>query len=361
MRSFISKNGYPGVCDFSHEKDTVISLQDLIIFIHDLLSNYYGDVDNEGVGWDRSLEDDPAPGFHTECGGYVVPDNRHYFDDISLLLISNGFLVEDDNVFNAIVENFPEIRWIEKDPYGLTDDEERAIDWREIKRKASVWITAGLNYSDLPVADTTRLFNLLETIQSISNIIIPEVDLELYRTVKYNKPFPSGPSFTNLTSPPVQFTQNLRMSPKGVSLFYGASTLALSQSEAVSTSGNDYFYTGLFHTTRPMVVLDLRRIRERLSIFDVPAEVFFSMKFLQHFSEEISQPVGNESEYAPTQFITNFFRNCLYKYSQDGSKRPIEGILYDSSKTPSEWNAALFYDNATSASVLRLDDWKLKA
>lgn len=139
LKEYIAQNGQPGMCDFSQKMDTVVTLRDLIIFIYDLLANYYGDIDNEGVGWDSSLEKDPTPGFHSECGGYVVPNHRSYYDDIATLLFENRFIVNDDRLFQVIVDNFPSIRWIEKDPYGLTESEERAIDWREIKHKSLGW------------------------------------------------------------------------------------------------------------------------------------------------------------------------------------------------------------------------------
>ena len=359
LKEYIISEGESGVCKYSGRHETVIPFDSLLRKIHEIILDHYGDPDNEGVGWNSHFEDGGDCGFREEGGGYVVPDNRSFYTEIGSLLEKNGFVVNDAKLYSDIVENFPAIKLIEKDPYGLNETEERLIDWREISAKATEWMKASLEYPTLSVADRARLMNLLEAIQTFSRLLFSERNLELYRTVNYKEEKLPEPLFKDLTSPPLPYTKNLRMSPQGVSFFYGASTLELSRMEAVSHGDKVCIYTGVFTTKKPMLVLDLRRFRQRVTIFDIPVDYYYVASFLQHFAHQISKPVSdNTDDYCPTQFVTKFFRDCLFLH-EDGNKSPIQGILYDSSKNPDEWDAVLFYDNEGSEAMLNLEGYYL--
>lgn len=154
------------------------------------------------------------------------------------------------------------------------------------------------------------------------------------------------------------------MSRQGESMFYGASTFECSVQEALGNNEAIY-YIGEFESTHQLILLDLRHFRQSISIFDIPRDDYYVVDFLQHFAHDISQVVnGNPDEYIPTQFITNYFRNTLMLYANNGQKYNIEGILYDSSKNEGAYNAVLFFDNTNSANHLKLvtyktiDKWK---
>lgn len=361
LKDFFNKYGTPGMCSYSGNNDVVMPLDSVVKEIYGIVSEYYGDADNEGLGWDSHFDkDDDTPGFYKGGGGYIIPDNRNYYTDAEDLLSENGLIVSNENLWNDIVTYFPAINFVEKDPYGLNEGEEREIDWREISRNALDWKNKGFDYHNLPIGNRTQLFNLLQTMHYLGSYVFKTQDFKLYRNVNYNTPFPNGPEFTNLTSPPVEFTQDLRMSPKGVSMFYGASSFETAIDEAISHGEKICAYTGTFRTKSPLLVLDLRRLQESITIFDVNPSVYHIVIFLQHFAREISKPIhGDTRLYAPTQFITAFFRNHLKVHYPDGSSQPIQGILYDSSKNPEDWNAALFFDNTDSMTVLDLVSWKL--
>lgn len=363
LKESFAKYGTQGVCSYSGNNDLVMPLKDIIIEIYEIVMSHYGDADNEGVGWDSHFdkdEDDDTPGFYKGGGGYIIPENRSYYTDASELLSENGLIVKNEQLWNDIVFSFPSVNLVEKDPYGLNEGEEREIDWREISQNALDWKENDFDYPNLPIVNRTQLFNLLQTMHSLGDYVFRIQEFELYRNVNYKTPFPDGPEFTNLTSPPIDFTQDLRMSPKGVSMFYGASSFDTAINEAISHGEKVCAYTGTFRTKHPLLVLDLRRLQDRISIFDVNPSVYHIVLFLQHFAREISKPVhGDTRLYAPTQFITTFFRSHLKVHYPDGTSQPIQGVLYDSSKNPDDWNAALFFDNTDSKNVLDLISWKL--
>lgn len=356
---FIKQYGSKGVCSYTGKEEVIIGFKSIVEKIFEISTTYFSDAANE-AGWYRELDEDgKVPGFTKLGGGYVVPDNKTHYETSEELLIGEGLEIGNEQLLNDISKAIPDNIYVEKDIYGLNDAEIRQIDWQEIERQTPKWETRNLPYTQLPIADRTRLFNLLETIQSLGHRILIDEDLHLFRTVKYKDKLTTV-LFTNLTSPPIEYTQDLRMSPKGISMFYGASTSHCAQVEAIGHE-KGYYYVGEFESKRKLTLLDLRRLKTRTSIFDIPEDDYYAVVFLQNFAKRISKPIrdGWTQEYIPTQFITAYFKNSLYKYYGDGTKRNIDGILYDSSKISNAYNVVLFYDNTTSASVLNLISYQM--
>lgn len=360
LQDYILKNGFDGVCHYTGDFTKVLSLKSIVIFINDILSKYFGNPDNEAVGWDSGLEDDGDEStFHKELGGYIVPGNRKIYTDMNELLYENNFVVDNEALFADIVDAFGDICLIQQDPYGLTEDEERFLDWRYIVENTIKMSVKGMDFANIVKAEKVRLYGLLEAIQTAQTPLLKKVPLRLFRCVNYDSTKTPPVQFSDLTSPPIQYTKDLRMSKRGDSIFYGAVKKETAEEEAVKVASDSYVYIGTFETTHDLHILDLTGIADNLSIFDQEQDSYYILVFLSQFCHAISLPVYNPStEYIPTQLITFYFRNCLKFYHQDGSKSDLDGILYSSSKDHSV-NAALFYDNTSSAKHLRLLEYEV--
>lgn len=356
VREFVLTNGFDGTCSYCGDMTKVLPLKTIVQEIDRIILQYFGEPDNEGVGWDSGFEDD-TPGFHSEGGGYIVPNNKPYYDDIHELLLWTGFEVKDNNLEQDISDALSyHFSLIEQDPYGVNQMEEREIDWRYIVNTATKMAQTGFSLDEMVNAEAARLDYLMSDIYVAQYPLQVKKDLVLYRTVNY-KEEKNPVLYGNLTAPPVKYTQNLRMSVKGDSVFYGAEKKDTALREALGCKDDQYTYIAKFISKHPLRLLDLTGIPGRLTIYD--QEQFLLLLFLRYFCNAVSKsvPVHDAIEYAPTQLITYYFRNHLRHYEADGSNYPIDGILYTSSKDHS-MNAVLFYDNDNSSDHLELLEWE---
>lgn len=106
-----------------------------------------------------------------------------------------------------------------------------------------------------------------------------------------------------------------RMSPAGISMFYGSLDPQTVIAEISHTSNQTRAVVGEFRLTTGIHVLDLTRIPRFItgSKFDPKIRELITMRgFLKDFVAEVSRPVipdGREHfEYAPTQVLTEFLR-----------------------------------------------------
>jgi hypothetical protein len=171
---------------------------------------------------------------------------------------------------------------------------------------------------------------------------------------RYEKP--SNP--TELGPPPVYSTVANRMSPGGVSLFYGALEENTARDETFKSNHSmsrirrkyDYGTLAGWRATGELRVLDLARIPDVQEAFG-KGWYGDEIPFLTAFRDSISRPVildGREHvEYVPTQVISEYFRYVFVP--QDGQL--LDGILYPSSIRKPGTCVALFYWLRRSLSV----------
>lgn len=144
-----------------------------------------------------------------------------------------------------------------------------------------------------------------------------------------------------LTSPPLLATRNNRMSPVGISYFYGTEDAETAISETRPFVGAEVAIAE-FQTEAELNVLDLVDIPPRVSPFDgkhywLELEEFMK-PFLMGFSDAIAQPVapGDEPlEYVPTQVFCEFIKNNYWKH-------PVHGIRYKSALRKGGVSVVLF-------------------
>ncbi len=181
-------------------------------------------------------------------------------------------------------------------------------------------------------------------------------------------------TFERLTCPPSEFAGKNRFSPKGVSMFYGATDFKTACVEIKAEPG-DKVTLGVFETTRDLAVIDFTSTQFPKGDFD-PAWMgnYHIAAFLKGFLGDIRKDVKGEeatSEYLPTQALCHFFKNggaaeLTAVNSHDPNPSPamqaiaankqIDGIRFHSSKVDGADSdcLVLFCDHAQSAKILEL-------
>lgn len=135
----------------------------------------------------------------------------------------------------------------------------------------------------------------------------------------------------DLGPPPPEWASANRMSPAGISIFYGATDRATAIAEVGAHAAQRFVVTGEFRPRREIRLIDLTNLPALPSIFDAAAHrEFFIVRFLQRFIHDITLPVeldGHEHiDYVPTQVFTEYFR-----YAFPGL---VDGLMFPSAQGP---------------------------
>jgi hypothetical protein len=139
-----------------------------------------------------------------------------------------------------------------------------------------------------------------------------------------------------------------RMSPAGISMFYGA----LDQNTAVAETFDPNRAEGMaisiaeFRTAKPLVLLDLVVLPELPSQFDEESRHLRApLIFLRDFVRDLTRPVERNGyehvEYVPTQVVTEYVRYAL----RTPDDQSVDGLLYRSSRPSGDKSVVLFLDD----------------
>lgn len=117
------------------------------------------------------------------------------------------------------------------------------------------------------------------------------------------------------TSPSEKAVQQNRMSPAGIPMFYGSVTREGAIQETMQKSDRDYVTSAFFETSVPSTIVDLTKLPEIGSEFDVAARSELRhLSFLHGFVRDLSRPVARRAEavfYIPTQLVTEYVLHIL--------------------------------------------------
>lgn len=135
-----------------------------------------------------------------------------------------------------------------------------------------------------------------------------------------------------LGSPPASKAAAGRMSPTGISMFYGAHDSETAVAEVAGHSDRTFAVAAKFRTVRDLTILDLTGEAVALpSLFETGAgEQFWETLFLSRFVGQISKPTRPDDkehlDYVPTQVLTEFIRQL--------SGGRFDGLRFSSSRGP---------------------------
>ncbi|MFF9352462.1 RES family NAD+ phosphorylase [Streptomyces sp. NPDC014734] len=129
-----------------------------------------------------------------------------------------------------------------------------------------------------------------------------------------------------------------RMSPAGVSMFYGSADVETAVAEISAHDPRPFAAVAAFELVRPISVIDLSVIPASPSVFAPNGRALpHQVEFIRAFAADLSQPVvldGREhTAYVPTQVLTEYFRWL--------SPLRVEGIVFRSAQNGG-LNYALF-------------------
>lgn len=273
-------------------------------------------------------------------------DTYELFDHI-------GWPTEDEKLQDDLVLAFSDNLWCELNPFQLTPDEALAAGWNEFKELVTtksryLFLMAPddsdlRGYQEIAPADMLRaLGRALET-ADVTRVLPRGSHLWRARVHQADEKLRSAKS---LGSPVVARYSN-RMSPAGISFFYGALERETAIAEVADRLDSDtpWATVARFLASDDLRLLDLAGLPEVPSLFDEDhRHRRAALMFLRGFADDIARPVQPERlehvEYVPTQIVTEFVR--LHLAAQ---QRQYDGVIYRSARNPNGRNVALFFDH----------------
>lgn len=151
-------------------------------------------------------------------------------------------------------------------------------------------------------------------------------------------------SFASLGPPAPHQSLGQRMSPRGVSCYYGASDEETCLAELRGVE-DEVVSVAPWRAERDCWIVDLVNLRELPSIFDsVRGKHRPTALFLRSFADSITEPVHRQDDrevgYIPTQIVADYIRHCV----RGAKGEAIDGIRYRSSVKTGGKNIVMFVD-----------------
>lgn len=263
----------------------------------------------------RLAQDEAVPFFD---GDWQVPT----FDTAEVVEDTLGYGVVDEAVCEAVKESVPFDTWVEKDWQVLNPLQQMKFTWADFTK--TVKYQTRFLFMELPKKSEydpdelsmPEFFKRLLSAFRRTGLVHHPLDFgtPLYRgrttelppdTTKYGA--------KDLGSPPADRASANRMSPAGISMFYGSDSPDTAIAEIAAHTPRKHAVVGTFRTNRNMYIVDLTHLPDVPSVFDEDRrEEFWDTLFLREFAEQIAQPVtldGREHvDYVPTQILTEYLR-----------------------------------------------------
>ena len=329
-------------CEEGEQIENAISLSELIEFICESINHFYGDANDEGVGYDSSE------------GGWMgeVFDTYDLFNDYA------HFETRPFSIFENIRDCFNDKTWCIKNPYNFTEAEELRYTWDSFvhfaKHKMRFFHLNTETKGESEAYPAQVLHSIGEI--AINANLIRELPRKYIYRVRQHSENDIVSDLDGIGSPPPENAKSNRMSPAGISMFYSSydKKTSLSETLDIEDKTNAVVSIGKFESKR-INVLDLTLLDKiELSIYDKELrEIYYAVAFLKSFAREVSKPIKRDDkihiEYVPTQIVAEYFRHIFPIIH----KKKIEGIVYKSSQDDREV-CVLFADKETCANVVSL-------
>ncbi|HEV8000510.1 MAG TPA: HEPN-associated N-terminal domain-containing protein [Planctomycetaceae bacterium] len=316
-------------CDYCKRranKPIACELSDVIERIRWAIDQEYNDP-NEELPWDEG----------EYCG--TVLHGAEILSDID-------FCIENTQLLGDIAADFWDDAFCKRDYFGPTEEDRFGSAWRRFKevvqhqRRYTFWTVEDEGEFQDPSYGITaaKLLRLLgRFIDFLSPIDAIPVGTEIWRVREFPPDDANVNDPTAYTSPPTgKALQANRLSPPGISMFYGANDAATAFKETIDLdkTTDRIARAARFSTAMPLTLLDLSQIPRPESEFATSwdRERRGARAFLQAFADMLAQPIARDHkyhlEYVPTQVFTEFIR---YELKTDCVEQ-FHGIKYKSSR-----------------------------
>lgn len=351
IRDFIDRTGEEIECNFCDEepKELAVPMAELMEFLAESVYFLFNDAANH------------LP-YESAEGGY---QGEHYTTR-ELLNDVIGLETEPEEVFEEIADGFPDYAWCSVNPFDLDENEEMIMDWNEFSELTKH--TIRYSFYKVTKFDEPHKFivSILEqtsnTIKELELIRKLEVGRAIYRGRQHKKS--KAPSkFEKLCSPPIESCiYSNRMSPAGISMFYGSLDRITAKLEIVNIDEikkKPYVTIAKFQLKKELSVVDLTELPKVPSVFDrkrrkIRSKIMFLHAFVRDLSKPISKDGKEHIEYVPTQVFTEYFKFVIPEIS----KTQIDGIIYPSAQSGGKKNCVLFFNNEECKNIFELDEKK---
>ncbi|WP_407531873.1 HEPN-associated N-terminal domain-containing protein [Elizabethkingia meningoseptica] len=346
IKNYIRRNAALGACDYCNKNTKVISLESLMFFVMDTVVCFYTDAVN-------------FLSYNGREGGYL---GTTY--DIHEIFQDHFELEVDDSLFNDFYNSLDINKiWASELDYRDSPAESLKYSWdyfKDIVKHRSRYyfgIVKDLNSTDYRLMPEMILKEIGRHIKKYKLIRKIAPNTNIYRCRQHGRDDISVKTPEGMTSPPIEYALfSNRMSPAGISMFYGAFEKDTTIAEVVDNDDVDKpCYTIVKFITKDEInVIDLTALPPIPSPFDMRRRNnYYPLIFLYSFANDLAKPItGNSThiDYVPTQIITEYFR---FPFSESLRDR-IDGIIYRSSRDNNR-ACVLFYDNSESLGILEYD------
>lgn len=342
IKEFIKDHAEEKHCDYCGRKSRKIisaPIDEVLHHIMDGIHSEWGAPENEGVPWE------------SREGGW----QGEVIDSYDLIMDQSIIPTDNEEILNDIFHSIEGNQWCQKNFYELPPDKALKYAWDDFSRK----VKHSTRYVFFQLRDDSEDYRGHEEIPPYAMLdvlgkVISEVAL-IKHINKGTKIFrvrihiPSAKFTTSKDLGPPEFAKySNRMSPAGISMFYGA----FNEKTAIEETFEDghkkpkVATIATFKTVNDLRVLDLTALPPVPSLFDsnkrsVRAGIIFLYSFVKDVSKPITKDGIEHIEYVPTQIFTEYFRHIFV----DEEKNKINGILYNSSKHTGGVSCVLFIEN----------------
>lgn len=252
--------------------------------------------------------------------------------------------------------------WVPESFLYLDAQQRMASTWNDfvatVKHRRRFWFSASSHGADPEKLDVSDFF------ESIAELLTgPAIAVQLNKgsalirgRMVHADVNPATFHAKELGSPPVERAAANRMSPAGVSMFYGGDTPDVVVAEIGAHSTYDHAIYGTFTTLTDLTLIDLSNLPPIPDYFSVAPDRL-QIAFLHEFVADLVKPItldGREHiDYVPTQIVTEYMRYF--------TEPEIHGLRFASSQYPGGYNTVLFCDSTKcvnpAGSALDQDGW----
>lgn len=239
--------------------------------------------------------------------------------------------------------------WVPKAFLYLDEQERMAATWTDfvstVKHRRRFWFSAdneaiyGADPEKLGVADFFASIANLLTRPEIA-VPIPVGSIVVRGRMVHAEQDSATFDAKELGSPPDIHAAANRMSPRGVSMFYGGDSPEVVVAEIGAHSNYNHAIYGKFTTLRDLTVIDLTKLPPIPGYFTADPVERLLLRFLHDFVADLVKPIildGREHiEYVPTQVVTEYLRYF--------TEPAVQGLRFASSQLLGGINTVLFCD-----------------
>ncbi len=332
LRDVVRANATSKICSYCGRKSSkaiAAKLDDVAEHVLFCIEERYEDAAN-GVGW--------------EDGQYVGAETWDTWD-----LISDEVEVSatSEDLLSDLTNAVPAQTWSRIDPYGPLERDVMNWSWKDFcetvkhSRRFFFHEPTSTGAQREQISPLELLSSVAAGCVSYGLVSTLKPGQRLYRcrvrkkTQKFTDP-------VDLGSPPASRASQSRMSPAGISMFYGAFDQTTAAAETLVAPSRHAMAE--FRTTRPIRILNLVR-PPVVSIFDRKLGGLDEWaSFMRGFIKDLQRPVSIDGEqhyeYVPTQIVSEFFRYGA------GATGKLDGLMYGSVKNPGGQCIVLFADSS---------------